>query len=303
MSADERLALIRVKIERAKKHIDDMNREIDAYLTSKPYVISSNEYSNPAFKRPYRVYYLQGVRPVPDLIRAIIGDVLFNVRAALDHLAYNLVAVRGFVDDKGIALTDQGIRDIGFPILDMNTAEEYEASETRKRKVRGMSQVAREAIDHTKPYKAGNEALWRLHKLNNIDKHRLVITAASALHSVDISPHLQHFFDTVQRGYFVFPNAFITPEDRVCPAEEGQIVYVDHVNPKVQDKIEVRFQVVLYEPGIVKCEPIFVTLQYMIDLVEDIILSSGHCLREVSFIARTSRVLSQTIGVLGQRRL
>jgi hypothetical protein len=34
-------------------------------------------------------------------------------------------------------------------------------------------------IDALKPYKDGNDALWRIHELNNIDKHRTLFTYAN----------------------------------------------------------------------------------------------------------------------------
>jgi hypothetical protein len=37
MSADERVALIDIEIKRAKKHIVDLKREIDAFLITDPY--------------------------------------------------------------------------------------------------------------------------------------------------------------------------------------------------------------------------------------------------------------------------
>ena len=99
MNADERIALIRVKIERAKKHIDDLYSAVQAYVgPPSPYVISSEV---KAHARPNRVYYLVEVKPIPDSVRAITGDILFNARAALDHLAFSLAEVRGFVDDQG----------------------------------------------------------------------------------------------------------------------------------------------------------------------------------------------------------
>src|ERR1044072_3615218 len=145
MNADERIARICVKIERAKKHVDDLYTATTAYLNDRPYVISSKVNAHPI--HPHRIYYLAEVKPIPDSVRTLTGDILFNARAALDHLAYQLVAVRGFVDDQAAALSEREISDIYFPILDVETAEEYEASNSRKRKVKGMSQVAREAID------------------------------------------------------------------------------------------------------------------------------------------------------------
>ncbi len=44
-----------------------------------------------------------------------------------------------------------------------------------------MRQEAIEAIDRLKPYKGGNEPLWKIHELNNIDKHRFLFTVGNDL--------------------------------------------------------------------------------------------------------------------------
>jgi hypothetical protein len=48
-----------------------------------------------------------------------------------------------------------------------------------------MSSAAIAAIDAVQPYGGRNDVLWHLHELNNIDKHRLILTVGSALHSFD----------------------------------------------------------------------------------------------------------------------
>jgi hypothetical protein len=267
MNADERVARISVKIERAKKHIEDLYAEVAAYLASTPYVVGSKVYPHP---RLHRAYYLKEIKPIPDPVRAITGDILFNARSALDHLAFSLVEVRGFVDDQGAPLSEGEIRDIYFPILDVETAEEYIASNSRNRKVKGMAKVARDAIDRTKPYKGGDKALWRLHKLHNVDKHRLVVTAASALRHIDLTP-MREFFQTARKEYFVVPNFLIASEDRVCPAKKGQTIFIDEINPKADKQIQPFFEVVLHEPGVVECEPLMPTIHYMVDLAEYVV--------------------------------
>ena len=39
-----------------------------------------------------------------------------------------------------------------------------------------MRPEAVEAIDRLKPYKGGNDLLWKIHALNNLDKHRAIFT-------------------------------------------------------------------------------------------------------------------------------
>src|SRR5712692_6108746 len=96
----------------------------------------------------------------------LAGDIVHNLRAALDHLAQQL-ALLGCP-----TLNDKELRQIEFPIAE--TLCKYEADKARK--VKGMRPEAIEAIDRLRPYKDGNHALWRLHELDNIDKHRTLFT-------------------------------------------------------------------------------------------------------------------------------
>src|SRR3990172_3595613 len=127
---------------------------------------------------PRPVYHIAGGEDGPPDIARIGGDVIQNLRSALDHLAYQLVLV-------GTGKPGPFFH-VYFPIFD--SAPEYKAGKTRQ--IKGMRQEAIDAIDGIKPYKGGNDTLWQLHSLNRIDKHRLILTAGSAFESVDIGAEL-----------------------------------------------------------------------------------------------------------------
>jgi hypothetical protein len=165
----DRLILIRVKIERAKKHLRDLAAEVLG-LESTTVVVMNSDTDVP----PHPIAALHspippGFRTIPTLpfdVVSIAGDIVHNLRSALDHLAHQLVLV-GSPDTAPS-------RRIEFPIAE--TPIKYEAEKARK--VEGMRPEAIEAIDRLKPYKGGNDALWRIHELDNIDKHRALFTMA-----------------------------------------------------------------------------------------------------------------------------
>ncbi len=66
-------------------------------------------------------------------------------------------------------------QEVGFPIC--ASAEIYESAKGRK--LKAMRPDAIKKINSVKPYKGGNDALWKLHKFNNIDKHRALLTIGS----------------------------------------------------------------------------------------------------------------------------
>src|SRR5256885_2012251 len=119
------------KVERAKKHILDLEAEKDRFFQTKPY--SFRFEINP--QTGERDYYIANAKPIPREFSLIIGDALNNLRSALDHTAYHLVcvgerAVKSFPDAK-------------FPTG--GSASEYMAQ--RNRAVKGMRQDAIKAID------------------------------------------------------------------------------------------------------------------------------------------------------------
>jgi hypothetical protein len=61
----------------------------------------------------------------------------------------------------------------GFPIFE--SFAKYDEPRGAARKIDGIPQLAAEAIHRLKPYEGGNETLWILHSLNNVDKHRLLL--------------------------------------------------------------------------------------------------------------------------------
>lgn len=99
MTADERLALVQRKIDRANHHIVDLYSAIRAFFESKPYEIGAKR--NPETRQ--LIYYLERIEPIPENLALITGDVLFNLRSALDHLAQQVYLVanpRGVFRDK-----------------------------------------------------------------------------------------------------------------------------------------------------------------------------------------------------------
>jgi hypothetical protein len=162
MTADDRLRLIRVKVERAYKHIEDLEEAIAPFggaVAHNVWFDSDANTGKPILQSgPVHIYSSR--------IPAITGDAVHNLMCALDHLAFHLVeaGVVAGIPRKRIW------EDIQFPIAyDLDT---YESR--KKRYVEGARREAIEELDRLKPYKDGNPALWLLHKLDNTDKHSFI---------------------------------------------------------------------------------------------------------------------------------
>ena len=75
---------VKAKIARAHEHVQTLDREIKGLIDSYPYKIGY-EYKRQSFEH---IWTLQNSPPhIPKRINIIIGDVVYNFRSTLDHLA------------------------------------------------------------------------------------------------------------------------------------------------------------------------------------------------------------------------
>jgi hypothetical protein len=245
------------KIKRAKDHIADLDTEIRRFFDTNPYKVGTKR--DPESRK--LIYYLTGVQPTPESLAVIGGDAVQNLMSALDHLAYQLV------------LSDTGDKPpnpnwIYFPIAD--DAAKYEAK--KHGKIEGARQETFDAIDAIKPYKGGNDALWNLYQLNNIEKHRLLITVGSMFQSLDLGAHMSGMMKKAFPGKdFPTISAFFKPADVLFPLKEGDELFIDAPNAEVNEKMQFRFNVALNEPGIIEGKPLLETVHQFTALVEGIV--------------------------------
>ena len=257
LTSNQTLAPIGYRVEWAKKHIGELEREIETFLASEPYQI--------AIKPDGSGYYVAEIRSAhPISIPLIAGDVLFNLRAALDHLAYKLALANKTTDERVLHGTS-------FPIFD--NVELY--GKYSRQRMKGMSQAAQDAIDATKPYAGGNNLLWQLHRLNNIDKHRLLVTVGAAVgyHSLPLSVS-QGVIDTLEEGHSKgllsdwedvmgshtpseIVDVKVRPAFRKCPLEKGDELSLAWDDPDIHRNHDVKFtfEIAFSEPGIIQSQP------------------------------------------------
>jgi hypothetical protein len=152
------------KLARAKKHIDDLILLHNQFVRADP--------------PPYRFVYepsgsetLLRVRidaPIPNEFNMIVGDAIHNLRAALDYSISELLhATTGQSPGKQHA----------FPIVDHASKLQDEIP----RRLAGLSLEVFDAVRGCEPFKGSGNVLWQLHELDNRDKHRLLLTAATAI--------------------------------------------------------------------------------------------------------------------------
>lgn len=258
--SEEKLVGIRLKIERAKQHFGDAEHALSIFSESGPYKIGTKH--DPETRE--LIYYAKEVNSIPPIVAVLAGETINCLRSALDHLAVQLVLA-----SPGGAAAD--IRKIQFPI----TPASNRGKTPRERKIEGMGQNIIDAIDVLEPYKggAGND-LWILHELNNIDKHRLLVSAASVLQSVDHRPTqwMRDLFAANAKPLPTTPMFFGPANDIFRPLKAGDVLLVDAVpDAKPTEEIQFRIQESFYEPGVIECEPLLYTLSKFYNLVNGIV--------------------------------
>jgi hypothetical protein len=129
-----------------------------------------------------------------------------------------------------------------------------------------MSQSAIDAIDATEPYEGGKGAgLWIIHHLDIADKHHaLLVTLVSVTNASVLTTNPNWWHDGLGIKDFSLPNFG-------KPLEDGDIILI--CDPTFQDNVKPTLDVALVEPEVVKGKPLLMGLQYLIDLVDNLIVS------------------------------
>jgi hypothetical protein len=162
------------KYERAMEQLTSLHKEVLAFgKQTNPYAIVSQEDK----QRGHYVFRLKPAWPtnLQDRWGAIIGEIVHDLRSALEQLVWQLVLLNGGKTRKSHT----------FPICDKEPSEGFAVEMRRKWKSNGrmcygplcdISDDATTLIESCQPYKGPNGVLLsQLHKLWNIDKHRTLI--------------------------------------------------------------------------------------------------------------------------------
>ena len=166
MSAKGRSHGVRLKIERAKEHIRNLDTAIGIFLRDEPYRLGAKPHPVPQID--HTTLYIAEVQPVPDQFSLIIGDAVHNLRSALDYLMWQLVDAAGGILDKNIY----------FPVS--QTPHQFQSA-IGNREIQKITPEALNIIHSVQPYTTLDQTLWLLHQLDIVDKHRLLLTTVASM--------------------------------------------------------------------------------------------------------------------------
>jgi hypothetical protein len=267
IDAASRLRHVVQKTARAKEHAAALAQELQAFYATNPFKVAAQR--EPTSRR--LKYVVASADAVPDRIPLVAGDAIQNLMSALDHLAYQLVC-------HDTQENPPNPNWIYFPVAD--DVAKYEAK--KQGKMAGASAATFAVIDALKPYRGGNDLLWTLYRLNNIEKHRILLTVgaqASGIHLGQLMVnHLKGTFPPQAIAQFESMDVFLNPADKGFPLTAGFELYIGAVDEEPNPKQQFRFDVVLSEPGIIEGRSLLATINEFVTAAEEIVVALTPCL-------------------------
>jgi len=183
------------KFRRAEHHAQAFERLLAGFLESDSYAVAV-EFDAETGWHHFRWSVMK--EPPREEFAVLFGDMLYNLRASLDYLVWQLVLANGEVPDRGNS----------FPAA--KSPKAWAAAQGND--LRGVHPVWIAEIDKLQPYKRVDRPevhmLAILDYVNNLNKHRVLpITLADAetwealfdVRSVPDGEQIEHFFDPTMK--------------------------------------------------------------------------------------------------------
>jgi len=173
----DELAGVDLKLGRAKAHLADLKQGIETVLDPDAYRFDI-KYDDKTNRYVYTVHDLPTVDPEWSIH---IGEALYQLRSALDHLAWRLVELCGVTPNKQTqfpirdSLLDKNGKLMGLQVL---------LPQIKDRKILGLLNECQPYYGpdgEWPPFNAHRSGLWHLKVLNNIDKHQLLLVVVCVL--------------------------------------------------------------------------------------------------------------------------
>ena len=176
------------KIARAKEHFTEFERCIDEFHNLHPYEqVAENDPNQAGFV----IHKMKLTKPLPDAVGNVLGDLVGNLREALDTAAYAIAVASGKTDPKFTAFPFAG--SIG------QMAQSLGRSKDLPKEIHSL-------FCGFQPYLGGDDLLWLLNEICNSNKHKVVTPVGVGLMRQEASVR------TV--GYFSMPNPHVWDSEK-----------------------------------------------------------------------------------------
>ncbi len=238
------------KLNRATHQMRELAADIQRYGQERGYRVALEDDPRTQ-ERVFRVH----VREPPRLMEwgVMVGDIVHNLRSALDHLIEQLTILNVGTSYKQTEFPIFADRDRFFAFKKNGLPNERDAT-SGLYKIRGLAPCDQAAVERLQPYHRQNGVLSHplllLHKLNNIDKHQVVpvVTLTFVSHSMGIGGPGQAVEFSMEIGPHLF-QASTPVEDQ---AEVGRLKFQIHraSDPEVQVNWDYATDVSFEEGGV-----------------------------------------------------
>jgi hypothetical protein len=148
----------RLKIERAEKHILELNKIAEELADFDSYSVSVEVHAGKNHLR----FTVNENKVLSGEASVVIGDAIHNLRSTLDVLYRQTMIRFGGTPDKRTT----------FPIRKSREELETALGKLEKHVALDICNLIRDGV---RPYPGGNYAIWALHHLDILDKHQFII--------------------------------------------------------------------------------------------------------------------------------
>lgn len=272
----------RSRLSRANEHLEEVQREIERFLGTKPYQVVQKSKKNAVIKNVIN-HTIRGsaLHTPPPRLGDVIGDCVENLRSCLDLIAYELARY-----------ADTPPQGTEFPIF-WNVANYSHVNAngvprigSGLYKVRGMSPAAQTVIETLQPYHGIDPAdyaaagvkvvpesvlrrpLYLIHNLRQVNFHREPHVTGAVTSNIGMGFNTFHDLDMVinPSGAGIKLGAF---DDG---ALLGMIQFtVRGPHPIVQMNLDPTFDVAFEPKGPARGQPVISTLQSLCGYVETVV--------------------------------
>jgi hypothetical protein len=149
----------RLKVKRAYRHIDELKQSFADFLKIDFCALRVSQDPNTG----QASIYIQSVATPPPETALTIGDIVHNLRAALDHTIVEILGERGNRES--------------FPVA--KEQDNPGAHPTYRLIKETLPDLAAFILEKIQIYDTGTPSIWAVSKLDNIDKHNLLIPIVS----------------------------------------------------------------------------------------------------------------------------
>ncbi len=161
-----------LKVQRAERHLEEIKAAVAEYASRNPY--RAVRVRQPKGQRHIWLYRLEMTEEPDPMIPVVIGECLYDLRSALDHLAVAIAPRKRKANAAfPVETTDPWEKD-----ADGNFVYPDERRQSFSSKIRGMPAEALEMIIMAQPYQREGselETLSLINRLENSDKHRTLV--------------------------------------------------------------------------------------------------------------------------------